>query len=248
MITDELLFRFISGLTGAKENQAIGQWLKSDSAHRVRFETLKEIWSNDYSGDSSGEIESQWSELEIRMNQSIPAKQPKSPTTRTFAISAAAVILILLGTVSILLFQGQSTIIRNHESFTKTYFLPDGTEVNLGPGSKLSYPKNMAEGPRIVTLTGEAYFDVVADPLRTFTVKAGLASIDVTGTKFAVNAPRKTDEVEVAVRAGKVLFYNSHVMTRNAFRMGLGAGEKGIYSPARNQMDKVRDPSYLSVP
>jgi len=248
MITDELLFRFISGLTEAKENQVIEQWLKSDSAHQIRFDTLVKFWSDDWSGDLSGEIESRWSELEIRLNHSIPAKQPESRKIRTSVMAAAAVILILLGTGMILLFQGQSTTIRNRELATKTFFLPDGTEVNLGPGSKLSYPRNMAEGPRIVSLTGEAYFEVVADPMRTFTVKTGLASIDVAGTKFVVNAPRRSDEVEVSVRAGKVLFYNSSVMTRNAFRMGLDAGEKGIYSPTRNQMDKVRDPSYQSVP
>ncbi|MFH0760088.1 MAG: FecR family protein [Bacteroidota bacterium] len=248
MITDELLFRFISGLTEAKENQAIGQWLNSDSAHQVRLDTLKKFWSDDLSEDLSNEIESRWLELETRLNHSIPAKQTESPAIRTYLLAAAAAVLILLGTGMILLFQGQSTTIRNRELATKTFFLPDGTEVNLGPGSKLSYPKDMAEGQRIVSLTGEAYFEVVADPMRTFTVKAGLASIDVTGTKFVVNAPRKTDEVEVSVRAGKVLFYNSSVMTKNAFRMGLGAGEKGIYSPTRNQMDKVRDPSYQSVP
>jgi ferric-dicitrate binding protein FerR (iron transport regulator) len=167
---------------------------------------------------------------------------------RTNILAAAAVVLILIGTGMILLFHGQSNTIRNRELATKTYFLPDGTEVNLGPGSKLTYNKDMAEGQRIVSLTGEAYFDVVPDPQHPFTVRAGEASIDVTGTKFVVNASRKTNEVEVSVRAGKVLFYNSNVMTKNAFRMGLGAGEKGIYSPARNQMDKVRDPNYQSVP
>lgn len=248
MITDELLFRFISGHTAEKENQAIEQWLKSDSAHQDRLEALQNIWTDNFSGDSSEGIESRWKELEIRLNHSLPANPPESRKIRTRILAAAAVILILLGTGLLLRFQGQSTTIRNRELATKTFFLPDGTEVNLGPGSRLTYPRNMSEGPRIVSLTGEAYFEVVPDPVRTFTVKTGLASIDVTGTKFAVNAPRRSDEVEVSVRAGKVLFYNSSVMTKNAFRMGLGAGEKGIYSPTRNQMDKVRDPSYQSVP
>jgi transmembrane sensor len=56
---------------------------------------------------------------------------------------------------------------------------------------------------RIVTLeTGEAYFDVVHDAARPFTVLAGNRRITDLGTKFSVF--RKDDDVRVVVQQGQV--------------------------------------------
>ena len=42
----------------------------------------------------------------------------------------------------------------------KKIVLPDGSQVWLNSGSKISYPKQCDAGAREVTLSGEAYFDV----------------------------------------------------------------------------------------
>ncbi|MFO7616278.1 MAG: FecR domain-containing protein, partial [Bacteroidales bacterium] len=91
-------------------------------------------------------------------------------------------------------------------------------------------------------------FDVTPDPGRPFLLVAGDTRVEVSGTQFSVNAPKKTGEVEVSVHSGQVLFYNSHIVSKNAFRMGLGPGDMGIYSPTLRRMDKTRDPLYYSAP
>lgn len=49
--------------------------------------------------------------------------------------------------------------------------LQDGSKVILNSGSRLNYIKNFQSDKRELTLTGEAYFDVAADPDRPFIVK-----------------------------------------------------------------------------
>ena len=77
---------------------------------------------------------------------------------------------------------------------------------------------------------------------------AGDTRVEVSGTRFSITAPKKTGEVEVTVHSGEVLFYNSQIVSKSAFRMGLGPGDMGIYSPTLRRMDKTRDPLYYSAP
>ncbi|NLU91526.1 FecR family protein [Chitinophaga sp. Ak27] len=66
--------------------------------------------------------------------------------------------------------------------------LPDNSIVWLNAASTLKYPAAFGAANRTVRLTGEAYFDIAADPARPFVVQAGQQSIQVLGTVFNVNA------------------------------------------------------------
>ena len=89
--------------------------------------------------------------------------------------------------------------------------LADGSKVWINAESSLQYPVEFTAEQRTVILQGEAYFEVVSDTLKPFTVKtpAGL-EVKVTGTHFNVEAYAdrrtwKTTLVEggVEVRLGK---------------------------------------------
>ncbi|MBV5334877.1 MAG: DUF4974 domain-containing protein, partial [Sulfuricurvum sp.] len=64
--------------------------------------------------------------------------------------------------------------------------LADGTEVSLNSGSELKYTSGFSSVNRVVSLTGEGFFDVKSDPKHPFTVKTSDFDIKVTGTKFNV--------------------------------------------------------------
>jgi transmembrane sensor len=70
--------------------------------------------------------------------------------------------------------------------------LPDGSKVWLNAASSLTYPTAFTGNSRTVELAGEAYFEVVHDGKRPFTVNAGGQTIRDIGTHFNVNA--YTDE------------------------------------------------------
>jgi len=64
--------------------------------------------------------------------------------------------------------------------------LPDGTKVWLNAASSLKYPEVLGKTERMVTLTGEAYFEVAKDG-RPFYVNSKQQSVKVLGTHFNVN-------------------------------------------------------------
>jgi transmembrane sensor len=81
--------------------------------------------------------------------------------------------------------------------------LSDGTRVVLGPATRLDVPAGYGRGERTVTLDGEAYFAVVHDAARPFTVRAGPAVVRDLGTAFVVRGSH-ADRVTVAVTEGSV--------------------------------------------
>src|SRR5690606_14624145 len=66
--------------------------------------------------------------------------------------------------------------------------LSDGTKVWLNAGSMLRYPLHFPADKRVVTLEGEAFFDVSHDAERPFTVQVNGTDIEVLGTQFNVNS------------------------------------------------------------
>lgn len=68
-----------------------------------------------------------------------------------------------------------------------SFYLSDGTRVYLNSESQLDFPVQFAGNERRVTVKGEAFFDVVADPSRPFIVEADTVEIQVLGTQFNVN-------------------------------------------------------------
>lgn len=80
--------------------------------------------------------------------------------------------------------------------------LPDGSKVILGGGSRLTMLEGYGGAARIVSLDGEAYFDVVHRDASPFTVQAAGVEIRDVGTTFSV----KTDGegARVAVLTGSV--------------------------------------------
>ncbi len=66
--------------------------------------------------------------------------------------------------------------------------LSDGTKIVLGPLSSVKVASGYGTTNREVEIRGDAYFEVIHDSARPFTVHAGNATIQDIGTKFAVRA------------------------------------------------------------
>ncbi|MEH6304086.1 FecR domain-containing protein [Olivibacter sp. CPCC 100613] len=80
--------------------------------------------------------------------------------------------------------------------------LPDGSRVWLNARSSLTFPTRFSGTSRDVTLTGEAYFEVMTDPEKPFKVQVNGSQITVLGTSFNVNAYRQ--RLETSLISGKV--------------------------------------------
>lgn len=87
-----------------------------------------------------------------------------------------------------------------------TVQLADGTTVRIAPGTRLQVAADYGDRRRDVYLDGEAYFDVVHDARRPFTVHARGATARDVGTAFAVRDYAADGAVQVVVRRGVVAF------------------------------------------
>lgn len=92
---------------------------------------------------------------------------------------------------------------------TKFVILPDGSRVVLHGDTRIEYDRDFNSKTREVSLTGEAYFDVVhlnaADrkPLP-FVIRTGKIRTTVLGTAFSIKSLPSEKEVVVTVTRGKV--------------------------------------------
>ncbi len=82
--------------------------------------------------------------------------------------------------------------------------LSDGTRVRVAPASRLRVAADFGAERRDVYLEGEAYFEVVHDETRPFTVFARNASASDLGTAFSVRSYPEDQAVRVVVRDGAV--------------------------------------------
>lgn len=88
----------------------------------------------------------------------------------------------------------------------KTLELADGSVLSLNTGSELLV--TVTETARKVTLVrGEAFFDVMRDESRTFSVDTGICSVTALGTQF--NVRKFPDRLQVAVTEGLVSIHPS---------------------------------------
>lgn len=83
--------------------------------------------------------------------------------------------------------------------------LPDGTKVWLNAASSLTFPTAFAGKERKVEVTGEAYFEVVANTQKPFLVKINdKTEIEVLGTSFNVNAYSDEPAINTTLLSGRV--------------------------------------------
>jgi transmembrane sensor len=82
--------------------------------------------------------------------------------------------------------------------------LPDGSQVWINSGSKLTYAGMMKGLTREVTLDGEAYFDVVKDAVHPFIVHTSGIDIKVLGTAFNVKAYKIEPTIEATLIHGSI--------------------------------------------
>jgi transmembrane sensor len=90
--------------------------------------------------------------------------------------------------------------------------LSDGSQIDFAPSTKLEVVDNSGHAFVSVLHRGRATFDVEPGGPRRWTIEAGLASVEVVGTRFTVD--RQPDSLEVSVERGIVLVRGERVPDR----------------------------------
>lgn len=120
-------------------------------------------------------------------------KETKVRTLHFKTFYKIAAVLIVLLTSAYFLFYNTVTTVETQIAQTKTFHLPDDSEVLLNAASKITFHEKKWDDRRELTLEGEAYFQVKKG--QTFSVHTTDGVVQVLGTHFNVKQRQKYFEV-----------------------------------------------------
>lgn len=250
---EEWIIAYLNSDCSYEERETVENWIRASAENRKYFEELKLIWEHsriDYS-DYRPDLEKSWDRIArtISGKRRAVAYDSVQSIGKIWRIAASIVLLLGLGYL-FMKYAGDRNVEAERISVQTgaekaLVDLPDGTTVWLNSNSTLHYPARFSRKGRQVSLTGEAYFEVIHDKHRTFSIDLGLSLVEVLGTSFNIDALAGGDEQVVTVATGKVSFRSSEDPSREIV---LVAGEKGVFLSAENTYTREinRDLNYLA--
>lgn len=112
--------------------------------------------------------------------------------------------------------------------------LPDGTKVWLNAASSLKFPVEFKGNRRMVTLTGEAYFEVAKNKKMPFIVKSKDVETLVLGTHFNIKAYDENPQIKVTLLEGAVK------LTKGKTQQYLVPEQQGSFQPNTNEFKIIK--------
>jgi transmembrane sensor len=147
---------------------------------------------------------------------------------------AASLLLICVAVVWLFVNKDDNYISISSDYTIKQVTLPDGSNVTLNQKTTVRYLANFAGSRHFHLDNGEAFFEVVKDPDRPFTVHTGETATRVLGTSFNVN--KSDDLTEVSVFSGKVAFGSTR---GDSASITLTKGMAGAFNPLANEVKQL---------
>jgi len=124
-------------------------------------------------------------------------------------VAIAASFLLLLGIGGMMYLKNEQSeqymyVVASGVRCIESVLLPDGTEVRVGPNSRLTYPSDFKGETRDVKLIGQAFFNVAKDKEKPFTVHTDNMDVTALGTSFEVFNYDYENKIETILLEGKV--------------------------------------------
>lgn len=225
-----LIGRKLAGEASAEELRELEQLLRTHPDIHFPLQTLSDLWSRK-SSDSDTELANAYSLHLEKMRQAgiepvhIEAEHPNDTAyllegsqkrrhrkTLLYSFITLAILLIAVWWYpSSRKNIKEAQVLKASVSEVSTKFgskskivLPDGSEVWLNAGSKLTYDEQFGKTIREVKLTGEAFFDVVKNASKPFIIHASNVDIKVLGTQFNVKSYPGERTTEAALIRGTI--------------------------------------------
>lgn len=222
--TEQLIRRFWEGKTTAAEEQQLLALL--DDVDTEQREALRLAFLKRKETGTLVVKEDRTSHILDRLHAQISTVEEAGPVTtgklvflqsrRTWWVAAAAIALLVIGiytfqqlmpTEPMVVQNKSSTGLRTVTNKADTAImiaLEDGSEVNLGGHSALSFYDSFSNTSRNISLAGEATFKVAKDSTRPFTVFSKGIATTALGTVFTVNT-NLPHTIHVKLLEGKVM-------------------------------------------
>ncbi len=229
-----------------EETVLIDQWL-SHEENQQAFQEMKTDFEKIDLGLKLNHFnrEQAWQKVDVRLGKSKTIFLSKN-----IPWFAAAAMLILIITISSLIPLFRTTTVPMIEVTTlpndyscPVVNLPDGSTITLNHSSQINYPESFSDTLRLVSLTGEAFFEVSPNPGAPFIIKTNGIEVKVVGTSFCVSSFEGDETTEVMVQSGSVEMAGLNQLARFGTKtIVLFPGEKGIYHVENKAL--VKEPRF----
>jgi transmembrane sensor len=217
---DDIIISFLKDEISVKERKILEDWLVSNPSNKAYFKQIYKIWNTaDLLKKDDGEVDKilQKVKFQIQNIANVPPKNLSKSRSIVYSLGKwAAVVLISLCAGAFLYYymeKGPSFIAQQNTYNEITVpmgsrskiRLPDGTEVTLNAGSKLTYRMDYGKVLREVDFSGEGYFKVAKQKSKPFIVHTSKANIRALGTEFNVKAYPDENVIETILVEGSVV-------------------------------------------
>ncbi len=235
---EKLIIKHLSGENSHEEDKILLAWISDSPGNRQLFQFHKSVWTETKVEFKNTNPDQVYDEISDKIHFSVSKSKSLSssvwfrlpPYVR--AASIVIIVVIGLGVWHALYNQEPERILTTNlvdkaamrGQKLKT-FLPDGSVAWLNGESKITYSEFFSDTMRLVSLEGEAYFEVEKDPLRPFIVELDGLEIIALGTAFSVRSYHSDDNVSVALEYGRVLVKmrkNNHTVDQVILEPGNG--------------------------
>lgn len=134
-----------------------------------------------------------------------------------------------------------SYTLKNGKGHTCQVQLPDGSHIWLNAGAALSYSFPFETLQRNVSLDGEAFFEVAANPHTPFRVSTAHMAIRVLGTQFNVSSDRMTGVTRTTLVKGavEVSHEDQALVLKPGWQASSGRTVNGILNDTINVRDVI---------
>ena len=193
-----IISRYLSKESTAEDIKILDDWISATPENYKSFLAQKNIWEISHPAFNPEEIDVDSAHRKVMeqiLHQNRPpvSVRPKLSFLHYWQQVAAILLLPLLILSAYLYFKPASQIAETYQELFTPYGtwsvvnLPDGSKVWLNAGSSLKYPTQFSDKQRVVSMQGEAYFEVESDKEHPFIVKTKQLTVEATGTAFNVN-------------------------------------------------------------
>ena len=232
-----IISRYLSKEATPEEIKVLDDWISATPENYRNFLSQKNVREVSHPAFNPEEIDVNSAHRKV-MEQILHPNQPVSVRPKLSFLHywqqvAAILLLPLLILSAYLYFKPASQIAETYQELFTPYGtwsvvnLPDGSKVWLNAGSSLKYPTQFNDKQRVVSMQGEAYFEVESDKEHPFIVKTKQLTVEATGTAFNVNAYAPDHVAAVTLVKGKVAVTLDQKKT-----ISLSPGEKIDYNLA----------------
>lgn len=206
----DLIIRFLKGNASFSEEKELTEWIQASPANKEEFIASRNIWVNSSMGVIAHKTTTnkRWRDLHHKLGGKHRMMIRYSPAF-LLKIASVVVVVFITGMLAARYMMDNRPEDRSIACEIVTPLgsrtnltLPDGTNVWLNAGSKLTYDNTFNHNLRNVYLQGEAFFNVQPNKHKPFIVTAGKINIRALGTSFNVKAYSDENTVSATLVEG----------------------------------------------